>query len=133
MNSYQFFLKHAGYSYDPKTQTPMQGRIQTARRLAKAERQARDAGISFCWGQDDYLSSEWIADNEDGGRNRDPWRTWYCTAYAAPKQNEGYYGVRPNVLASLSGIDFGRDGEPWGAPYRRVVEAELAIEALGNL
>ena len=63
MNSYQFFLKHAGYSYNPKTETLMQGRIRSARALAKAEREARD-------------------------------------------------------------------GEPWGDPYRRIVEAELAIEAL---
>jgi len=121
MNSYQFFLHHAGYSYDPATQSPMQGRIQNARALAKAERQARDAGYSFEWGIDDTLSSDWIEDDEDGGRNCNPWRTWYCCA-RGPEQGR--------AVASLCGIDFGRDGTPWGDPYRRVFEAELALEAL---
>ncbi|MCR4302123.1 MAG: hypothetical protein NUV51_10970 [Sulfuricaulis sp.] len=128
MNSYQFFLKHAGYSYSPETESPMQGRIRVARALAKAERKARDMGISFQWEMDDYLSSEWIDANKDGGRNCDPWHTWYCCA-RPPIEDADTYGAG-EVLASLGGIDFGRDGEPWGDPYRRVVEAELAIEAL---
>jgi hypothetical protein len=125
MNSYQFFLKHAGYSYDPKTQTPMQGRVQGARRLAAAERKARDVGYSFQWSADpSCLSSDWIADDEDGGRNCDPWHTWQCALRGTGATFQGSCG------ASLHGIDFGRDGEPWGNPYRRVVEAELALEAL---
>ena len=132
MNSYQFFLKHAGYSDDPQTETRMQGRVRGARALARAEREARDAGLSFQWGVDDTASSDWLDDNQDGGKNCNPWRTWYCCAYAeVPVINTGYYGLkRPAPLASLSGIDFGRDGEPWGSPYKRVVEAELALEAL---
>jgi hypothetical protein len=130
MNSYQFFLKHAGYSYDPATQSPMQGRIQCARKLAAAERKARDAGISYQWEYDGADSSEWIADNEDGGRNCNPWQTWACCAIPSGEDAD-QYGTA--ALASLGGIDFGRDGEPWGNPYRRVVEAELALEALDNL
>jgi hypothetical protein len=39
------------------------------------------------------------------------------------------------VVQSLGGVDFGRDGDPWGQPYARVVEAELALEqrAMGSL
>jgi len=118
MNSYQFFLKHAGYSHNPATETHMQGRIRCARQLAAAERWARDAGYSFSWDIDDYLSSEWIADNEDGGRNRSPWQTWCCIAHDA----------NGKVQSILGGIDFGRDGKPWSDPYKRVVEAELASE-----
>lgn len=121
MNSYQFFLRHAGYSYDSKTETPMQGRIRCARGLAKAEHWARDQGYSFQWKIDPNTdSSDWIADNEDGGRNCSPWHTWYCTARNANGQSR----------ASLGGVDFGRDRDPWMDPYRRVVEAELASEVM---
>lgn len=125
LNPYKFFLKHAGYSYDPKNETPIQGRVRGARALAKAEREARDAGISFQWAPDDYLSSEWIDNNEDGGKNRDPWHTWECIAWIPDNTS-----ITPECLASLSGIDFGRGGEPWGDPYKRVVEAELALESM---
>jgi hypothetical protein len=124
MNPYQFFLKHAGYSYDPATQSPMQGRIQNARRLAAAERKARDHGYSFKWTIDlDCTSAHWIADGKDGGRGCNPWQLWQCDFL----NRQGY------PLSNLGAIDFGRDGEPWGNPYRRVVEAELALEALDNL
>lgn len=129
MNPYQFFLKHAGYSYDPKTQTPIQGRIRGARALARAEREARDGGFYYTWELDDYLSSEWIPDNEDGGRNCDPWQTWRCAMFRADNQETN---ARGGCVASLHGIDLGRDGEPWGDPYKRVVEAELAIDGLTN-
>lgn len=114
MNSYQFFLKHAGYSYNPETETPMQGRIKGARALAKAERQARDAGYSFAWGIDDPRGSAQWTDEKPA------WGSWYCVAH----NSEG------ETKYALYGIDFGRDGEPWGNPYRRAVEAELALESL---
>jgi hypothetical protein len=34
------------------------------------------------------------------------------------------------VVANLGGVDFGRDVEPWGNPYARVVEAELASDLI---
>lgn len=115
----KFFYEHAGYSYDPATETQDQGRQRGARILARAERKARQQGYYFVWGYDGRDSSEWIANNTDGGQNRNPWPTWQCLAYDA----------NGHVVASLHGIDFGRDREPWGDPYRRVVEAELALEA----
>lgn len=123
VNSYQFFLKHAGYSYKTGEETPMQGRIRCARQLAAVERKARDGGFSYNWSVDpDIRSDDWIADNEDGGRNCDPWQTWQCAMYNADGQ----------IVNSLHSIDFGRDGEPWGDPYKRVVEAELALDGLTN-
>lgn len=122
MNAYQFFLKHAGYSYG-KNETKMQGRIRCARALAKDERAARNAGFSFAWSIDPYSSSaDWLENNEDGGRNCNPWQVWQCVMLNA----EGY------IVNSIHSIDFGRAGEPWGDPYRRVVEAELAGEGLTN-
>lgn len=109
---FAFFLTHAGYSYNPQTETPMQGRRRCARALAWAEMRARDVGASFEWSIDpDVDSSEW-SDEEP------PYAQWQCIARDAS-------GV---VFASLHGIDFGRGKEPWGDPYRRVVEAELASE-----
>ncbi len=117
---YQFFLKHAGYSYDPKKETQIEGRRKCARALAEAERKAYAKGFDFEWELDSMTSAEWLEDDEDGGKNRKPWNTWACVA----RDNNG------KVIGSLCGIDFGRNGEPWGDPYRRVVEAELALEAL---
>ena len=132
LNSYQFFLKHAGYSYDPKTETQMQGRVRCARNLARAEREARDGGIWFKWEIDpDTLSSDWVDDNQDGGKNCTPWQTWICHA-CSPHESPGRFSNLSTIIASLGGIDFGRAGEPWGNPYRRVVEAELALEALSK-
>jgi hypothetical protein len=111
MAAYHFFLKHAGYSYDPQTETPLQGRIRCAKTLAAAERRAHDAGCSFEWRVDDI-------DSSDFDDSPEPWALWVCIARDA----------NGNVFASLGGVDFGRDKEPWGDPYRRVVEAELAAE-----
>lgn len=119
MTAYHFFMANAGYSYDPKNETPMQGRIRCAKALAYAEKRARDAGASFEWSTDpDGSSADWIADDQDGGRDNNPWHVWSCVA----RDGAG------KVFASLGSIDFGRDGEPWGDSYRRVVEAELACE-----
>lgn len=123
MNAYQFFLSQATHATAPD-------RIKGARALAKAERQARDAGMWFKWEIDPYSSSaDWIADNEDGGQNCSPWQTWACCV-CSPCDFPGRLSNLPAVKASLGGIDFGRGGEPWSNPYRRVVEAELAIEVL---
>ena len=122
MSPYHFFLKHAGYNY-AKGETKMQGRIRCARALAKAEREARDGGFCYRWSIDPCTTSaDWIDGREDGGRDNDPWQTWQCAMYNADGR----------IVASLHGIDFGRDGNPWCDPYRRVVEAELAIEGLTN-
>lgn len=115
--AYHFFMAQAGYSYDPKTETPMQGRIRCAKSLAYNEQRARNAGASFDWSVDpDITSADWVEAHQDGAS--DPWQTWQCVARDA----------QGKVFASLHGIDFGRDGDPWSNPYRRVVEAELACE-----
>jgi hypothetical protein len=108
--AYQFFLKHAGYSVNPG-ETQIQGRRRSARELARAEQHASSMGVSFHWEVDDLDSSEW-SDEEP------PYPQWCCVARTADGK----------VFASLCGIDFGRDSEPWGDPYRRVVEADLATE-----
>lgn len=118
----RFFYQHAGYSYG-QGETPEQGRERSARELARVERKAINGGFSYRWSIDpDIDSRDWIDDNEDGGKNCNPWQTWQCAMY----NRDG------RIVNSLHGIDFGRGGEPWADPYRRVVEAELATEGLTN-
>lgn len=121
LNAYQFFLKHAGYSHKPD-EPAIKGRIRCARALAKAEREARDAGYSYRWSIDPNASSaDWItADDDYKQGHSDPWQVWQC----AMLNSDG------RVVASLHDIDFGRDKGPWNDPYRRVVEAELAEEGM---
>lgn len=119
LTPYAFFLKHACYSYDPKVETPNHGRRRCARALADAEARAREEGYTFEWETDLHCTSaDWIERGRDGGPDRDPWTTWACVV----RDDQG------NVCGALSGVDFGRGGDPWGEPYRRVVEAELASE-----
>lgn len=107
-----FFYVQAGASYRPDRQTREEGTIEQARKLAAAEEWAKSA-LSFEWGVDDSRGSrEWTED-------KPTWATWYCIALNSEDDNSP---------ASLHGIDFGRHGEPWGDPYKRVVEAELALE-----
>ena len=110
--NHEFFRQHAGYSYDSKTQTPEQGRDECARRLANAYSAAQEAGCSWEWDIDpDITSSDWCDDDP-------PWQTWCCIM----RDGGGA------VVGSLGGVDFGRDADPWGDPYRIVVEAQLATE-----
>ena len=110
----RFFFSNAGYSYDPKTETPLQGRWKCAHALADAEYEAWGKGYSFHWEVDsDITSADWRDDCE-------PYATWWC----ACRNPDG------EIVATLGGVDFGPDGEPWGNDYARVVEAELAFEAI---
>ena len=116
-NVAQFFYDNAGYSYDPTKETQEEGRRRNAVLLADAERWARETGYSFVWDIDhDSSSADGIDDDEDGGKHNDPWRVWSCWMM----------DEKGNTVQSLHAIDFGRDGQPWGDNYRRVVEAELA-------
>lgn len=113
--AYLFFLKHAGYSYDPKTETPKAGRSRCARQLAKAERDARALGYTFEWDDD--------PDGYDSQARKEGVQT--CESCVCLDGEDPADGDRNrHVLASLGGI--------WDATreYQRVVEAELALEAL---
>ena len=109
-----FFYEHAGFSYDPKTETPEQGNLRGAEALAAAEARGRDEGLSFEWDIDPDV------DSSSFSGARPSWSLWCCQAYDADGEK----------VASLWGCDFGRGGTPYGDAYRRVVEAELALEYL---
>lgn len=116
--AYNFFLKNAGFSYDPQKETKEQGRYKAAFQLACAEEWARDKGYVFHWQHDDQDSTSFCLDHEDGGKYCDPYPLWRVEVY----DSDG------RLASVLGGIDFGRDGQPFGDPYRRVCEAELAAE-----
>lgn len=56
--AFLFFYDNAGYSYDPKTQTEEEGRMECANRLALAEAFASEAGLTWYWEQDDFENNE---------------------------------------------------------------------------
>ena len=111
--AYRFFYEHAGWSYHPDTETEAQGRRRCARALAKAESEASAKGYAFEWRPDEECDSSEFSEG-------DPWGLWVCLMRAP----DG------GVVGCLGAVDFGLGGEPWGNPYRRVVEAEIALENL---
>jgi hypothetical protein len=106
-----FFYQNAGYSFDPSKETAEQGRIRCAKSYAADEKQASEFGFIFEWNQDEIGCD--CAEIENG--IEEPHDVLCCLVYDA----EG-----KTVLASLSGIC-----EP-STTYRKVVEAELAGEAI---
>jgi hypothetical protein len=107
-----FFYEHAGWSYHPVTETPEEGRICCARELAEAERRLAEApDIEVVWDDDVY------GEPSDGYNGP----VFVCTLYRV----DDCHGR--DVLASLCGIEC-EDG----APYMRVIEAELMDEYLGS-
>ena len=118
----KFFYNHAGYSYDPKHETIRQGKTKCARALASAEAAAREGGFCFKWSIDPHSTSAEFDNDDFRGSNSDPWQLWQCCMF----NSDG------GTVNSLHGIDFGRDGNPWSDPYRRVVEAEIAMDGITN-
>lgn len=104
----KFYYENAGYSYDPATQTPDEGRMETARNMASALCLTLGDGGVFRWEDD------WAVDH---GREFD------CYVDGGPETCEwaGLY-IDGKLVASLGCVDDADDG------YRRVIEGELALE-----
>lgn len=109
----QFFYDHAGYSYRPETETRRQGRRRSARRLAEAEAYAKEHGWSVNWADD------WDVDHR---------KEFDCYDNGGPSTCESAVlrDADDHILGSLGCID---DADK---NYRRVIEAELALEAMHN-
>ena len=116
--AYHFFLKHAGFSWNPATQTRAQGRIECAQRMAAAETAFLDAcrvsDVGINW-EDDPDGSAWADDDYKPERVE-------CAAIWHREESG-----RVRYLASLSCID---DAD---ANYRRVIRAELALDCIDDL
>jgi hypothetical protein len=98
----RFFYEHAGYSFDPKTETAEDGRARAARQLAAAETWAERVGVEYRWEDD-----------------------WGIGSHREPETCEA-------VVAYLSGRAVGSLGciDDADANYRRLIEAEIASEAM---
>lgn len=106
----EFFYANAPYSWCPAKETEEQGRRSGARALARAEVIAfyRDWNVEWCEGVDEADFQD-----EDG-----QWRT-------APASVAILRSADESVLSSIGGILENDDAE-----YRRIIEAQLALEAL---
>jgi hypothetical protein len=105
-----FFYEHAGWSYDPATETSDEGRWRGAEVLARAEREARARGWSVEWEYDP---------------DPDP-----VTDY--PQYRVALVNDEREILASIGSVDLGPDGGPDAHPYVRVLGAELAWDVIGS-
>jgi hypothetical protein len=109
----RFFYEHAGYSYKaPETAT--QGRIRCAIELAQAEEYALNLNWEFEWDWDECPDLSWMSEEE---QNED--HEVLCARIVNPDD-------RRHSLASVCGIT-----DP-DSNYRRVIEAQLASEALAD-
>jgi hypothetical protein len=105
-----FFYEHAGWSHTPGTETPEEGRLRGARKLAKAERWlSRQNGHTV----------EWDAEPDPDYSGIDHNGPLFCCLVCVP----GLVGQ------SLGNIDLGPDCNLCD-PYTRVVVAELALELM---
>jgi hypothetical protein len=114
VSAYHFFLKHAGWSYRPEMETQRQGRIRCAKALAQAERDGERFGLTFRWADDSAGADlSWMTEAE----LRESHEVEGCTALSPDgRPVAGLYGI----------VDA-------DATYRRVVEAQLASEALASV
>jgi hypothetical protein len=111
--AYWFFYKHAGFSYQPDTETRRAGRARCAAALARAERDGSALGFTFEWFDD------WTV-----GDHEKEFGAVYANGGPATCESCVCYNGEGEVVASLHCIDDAT------REYRRVVEAELASEAL---
>jgi hypothetical protein len=110
-----FFMKHAGSSYMPGKETRAQGKRRGAIKLAKAEAEASARGWTVEWEHEQDPDLSWASEEDRDGISEN--------LSAVLKDEHGH------VLSSLGNITFGYDSMV-NRNYRRVVEAELALEAL---
>jgi hypothetical protein len=119
MSAVRFFYSNAGYSYDPKIETRNQGRWRCAREMARAEKYGREHNWQFDWEDDWSIGSHKDYYGEDSAySDKEPSTCESCTLVSEDGNS---------VLASLGCIDDASDA------YRRVIEAELAVEALHEI
>lgn len=111
-----FFRKHGGYAKKPGESTHA-AKNRMARALARAEAEASARGWRVEWEGDPEGASDFESDVRMGYTSREEEPREILGAVL--RDEEGH------VLSSLWGIE-----DPT-REYRRVVEAELALEALG--
>lgn len=118
----QFFYDHAGFSYNPETETHTSGKARGAVQLAAAEK----------WGKLHGWTVEW---NIDPDADTTPTDEYFVSG--APHWYALLRNKDDEIIGSLGSVDLGyADGsetgpkDPANDPYARVVAAELMMEAL---
>lgn len=118
-----FFYEHAGHSYMPGKETEEQGRQRGAEQLAIAE----------AWLEEQDGDTEWSEDDHQDRSGIDHAAPLYCCTVkvACTCSNKCCSGER---FEHLGGIDLGDNGDnsDGADAYKRVVEAELALELMGQ-
>jgi hypothetical protein len=110
-----FFRKHGGYGVRAR-ESKAKAKTRSAQALARAEALSTALGWSVEWEHDPYVDKWW--DNDEDA----PTEVLSAVLYDKDR----------NVLASLGGIGMSGNRKT-DQDYGRVVEAELADEALSNL
>jgi hypothetical protein len=118
-----FFYEHAGWGYDPKVETPEEGRQRSARALAAAEAWAKSVDLRFVWEYDEDAAMDAATSGEEFETCE--WAAAYPASAFDDNRDMGFGAPRGIPLASLGGITNA------DANYRRVIQAELASEARG--
>jgi hypothetical protein len=125
--AYQFFLRNAGYSYNPATETKIEGRRRCAKALAAAEQWAEAEGLEFVWEDDPDTTADDFEFPEDKAHVSEHGAVG-CILYR-PCPQHGTDCKHAEHLGSLWGITESLNNSERDA-YRRVVQAELALEAI---
>lgn len=121
-----FFYRNAGSSYDPKKETMEHGSMRQAMKLAEAEAEAKRRDWTVEWENDELGWSDLQTDVRAGDRSQEDADYVKEILVAVLKDENG------KVLGSLGSVEFG-SSHPENVRYGLVVEAELALEALGEL
>lgn len=116
----KFFFESSGYSYPSGANSTEQkrARVEQAKALAAAEAEAQDRGWTYEWDYDQEADTSWMDEEA-----LEEFRSGQTEMLDVLLKDE-----KGNVLASLGGVHVSARGRR--DPYVRVVEAELAQEAL---
>jgi hypothetical protein len=114
-----FFMKNAGFSWNPRIETEGEGRQRCAEELAAAEMWSANALCVIEWREDGDADRSFLPD--------DDCRPLYRCILTLPDGR----------TASLGSIDLGPDGFDTkgagaGRSYARIVVAELALELMAE-
>lgn len=124
-----FFYANAGYSYPANASKAEQckARWDCARKYARAEQWAQDEQLVYVWEHDPHTTEADFDFPEDKAHVREHGAVG-CILYR-PCADHGTDCKHAEHLASLWGITESLDNRERDN-YRRIVEAELALEAM---
>ncbi|MGC8517933.1 MAG: hypothetical protein ACP5P4_05310 [Steroidobacteraceae bacterium] len=127
----EFFYHRAGFSYDPARESFIVGKLRGAIELAQAESWAKQHGAQYLWEADDP------AECQDNKGNWETHPAVSCVLYLPCDDctdNDIDRCTRKlcyHSRAALGGIIESEDYRE-RVDYRRVIEAELALEAMSE-